>query len=135
MKKLINEQFKRMQLLAGLITESQLNELDANVEKLRDAFLAKLDAVSKAYQELHNDDLFSVDKGAFDLYKKFFDEKSKTNKPWEELRSYVKGSTPPKLGGSSSKPAMPPLPPKPGATPQRAITPPPLPPKRLPPSI
>ena len=26
MKKLINEQFKRMQLLAGLITESQLNE-------------------------------------------------------------------------------------------------------------
>jgi hypothetical protein len=34
MKKLINEQFKRMQLLAGLITESQLNEgiktIDAN---------------------------------------------------------------------------------------------------------
>ena len=26
MKKLINEQFKRMQLLAGLITESQINE-------------------------------------------------------------------------------------------------------------
>jgi hypothetical protein len=32
MKKLINEQFKRMQLLAGLITESQLNEETLNEE-------------------------------------------------------------------------------------------------------
>jgi len=31
MKKLINEQFKRMQLLAGLITESQLEEVDSSL--------------------------------------------------------------------------------------------------------
>lgn len=38
MKKLINEEFKRMQLLAGLITESQLNEesLDQYAKKIAD---------------------------------------------------------------------------------------------------
>jgi len=50
MKKLINEQFKRMQLLAGLITESQLNEavksIDSNtIQRTGDTPITKEDLV------------------------------------------------------------------------------------------
>jgi hypothetical protein len=111
-----------------MLNESELNELDANVQKLRDAFLAKLTAINKSQEELFNDDLFNVDKGARDLTKKYFMDKEKINNSWKELHNYVKGTTPPQLSGKPGAPPMPNLPPKPGAPTSGKPSPPPLPP-------
>ena len=102
------------------LDESELNELDANVEKLRDAFLVKLKAISAAYQKLHNDPLFDVDRGAANALGNFFKQKEKNNDTWVALLRYVQGFTPPQLtdkptAPTSNKPPMPNLPPKPGA--------------------
>ena len=101
-KQILNEEIKRMQFIAGILNEDNsqpLNELNPNVERLRGILLAKLDAVDKAYEDVHfdNDGLFDVDRGAREMYKKYFDEKEKTNKTWRELYNYIKGITPPKI--------------------------------------
>ena len=129
MSQLIKEA-KRMQQLAGIITESQLNELDANVQKLRDGFFKKLDAFAKAYVALANDGedngLFKVDKGAEQKWNAFSDAFDVAHKQWGPLYQYIKGDLPPQLGGSTSKST-------PGAPPRAAAPPPPSGPKNAPP--
>lgn len=98
MKQQLNE-VKRMQRIAGLINESQLNELDPKVDAARKEYMKQLDAVGLALSKLDDvganaGGLFSVDKGAFDLHDKFFD----TAVPvYNELYKYVKGTSAPKL--------------------------------------
>ena len=97
-KQILNKEI----FIAGILNEDDsqpLNELNPNVERLRGILLAKLDAVDKAYEDVHfdNDELFDVDRGAREMYKKYFDEKIKTNATWREFYKYIKGITPPKL--------------------------------------
>jgi hypothetical protein len=99
--------FKKYLAEGALLKESDLTELDANVEKLRDAYLAKLTAISKAEQDLFNDPLFDVDLGARDLTKKYFMDKEKINNSWKALYNYVRGTTPPQLAGKPGAPTPP----------------------------
>jgi hypothetical protein len=108
-KQILNEEFKRMQRLAGLITESQLNESSKEqVEKqvfdfvnspevgaLIDKMVAKLDP--KAKQQLSNK-IQAVAEGASDDFSQFkhFAKKglkaaSQNNINEEEMKDFVKG--------------------------------------------
>lgn len=108
-KQILNEEFKRMQRLAGLITESQLNESSKEqVEKqvfdfvnspevgaLIDKMVAKLDP--KAKQQLANK-IQAVAEGTSDDFSQFkhFAEKglktvSQNNINEEEMEDFVKG--------------------------------------------
>lgn len=100
MKQQLNE-VKRMQRIAGLINESQLNELDPKVDAARKEYMEQLDAVGIAISKLEDvgakaGGLFSVDKGAKELHDKFFDENTLV-KPYNELYKYIKGTSAPKL--------------------------------------
>ena len=93
-------------------------ELDAELEKKRDAYFKKLEAVSAAIRELHKSDgLFELDKGAKKAYDEYMANLEKNNEPWKKLYRYIKG-------GSDAPPvlAAPKLPP--GTKPPVTKTPP-----------
>ena len=102
-------------------------ELDAELEKKRDAYFKKLEAVSAAIRELHKSDgLFDLDKGAKKAYDEYMANLEKNNEPWKKLYRYVKGGSdaPPVLAA----PKLPPLPPgtKPPVAPMPVGTKPPV---------
>lgn len=98
MKQQLNE-VKRLQKIAGILNESQINELDPKVDAARKEYLKQLDATGLAMSKLDDiggnmNGLFSVDKGAQELHDKFFDT---TVPAYNELYKYIKGQTAPKL--------------------------------------
>ena len=97
-------------------------ELDADLEKKRDAYFKKLEAVSAAIRDLHKSDgLFDLDKGAKKAYDEYMASLEKNNEPWKKLYRYVKGGSdaPPVLAAPKLPPgAKPPVAPIPtGAKP------------------
>jgi hypothetical protein len=97
-------------------------ELDADLEKKRDAYFKKLEAVSAAIRDLHKSDgLFELDKGAKKAYDEYMASLEKNNEPWKKLYRYVKGGSdaPPVLAAPKLPPgAKPPVAPMPvGAKP------------------
>ena len=92
-------------------------ELDADLEKKRDAYFKKLEAVSAAIRELHKSDgLFDLDKGAKKAYDEYMASLEKNNEPWKKLYRYVKGGSdaPPVLAAPKLPPgAKPPVAPMP----------------------
>jgi hypothetical protein len=120
------------------LAKVRLNELDSNVQKLRDGFFKKLDAFAKAYVALANDGedngLFKVDKGAEQKWDAFSDAFDVAYKQWGPLYQYIKGTTAPALSGfPSSKTAPPKAATPPGVPPRAAAPPPPSGPKNAPP--
>ena len=123
-------------------------ELDADLEKKRDAYFKKLEAVSAAIRELHKSDgLFDLDKGAKKAYDEYIASLEKNNEPWKKLYRYVKGGSdaPPVLAAptdtkpSGSKPPVAPMPvgSKPPVAPMPTAKPPvaPMPTGKKPPVI
>ena len=106
-------------------------ELDADLEKKRDAYFKKLEAVSAAIRELHKSDgLFDLDKGAKKAYDEYIASLEKNNEPWKKLYRYVKGGSdaPPVLAAPKlppgAKPPVAPMPPgaKPPVAPKPPVT-------------
>jgi len=95
-------------------------ELDADLEKKRDAYFKKLEAVSAAIRDLHKSDgLFELDKGAKKAYDEYMASLEKNNEPWKKLYRYVKGGSdaPPVLAAPKLPPgAKPPVAPMPTGT-------------------
>ena len=106
-------------------------ELDADLQKKRDAYFKKLEAVSAAIRELHKSDgLFDLDKGAKKAYDEYIASLEKNNEPWKKLYRYVKGGSdaPPVLAAPKlppgAKPPVAPMPPgaKPPVAPKPPVT-------------
>ena len=102
--------------------------LDADLEKKRDAYFKKIEAVSAAIRELHKSDgLFDLDKGAKKAYDEYMASLEKNNEPWKKLYRYVKGGSdaPPVLAAPKLPPGTkPPVAPMPtGAKPPVAPMP------------
>lgn len=68
--------------------------LDTDLDKKRDVYFKKLEAVSAAIRELHKSDgLFELDKGAKKAYDEYMASLEKNNEPWKKLYRYIKGGS------------------------------------------